>query len=77
MCKRYMASEGFFPNPRYTDLGLTVGNQVLDRAASGIEAGSLFQVYELIVYDYFVLKLSPEFELLDYQVISQTVGFRM
>jgi hypothetical protein len=27
---------------------------------------------ELIVYDYFVLKLSPQFELLDYQVISQT-----
>src|SRR6056297_1592845 len=65
------ASEGLRPNVRYTDLGLTVGNQVLDRA-SGIEAGSPVPGDELIVYDYFILKISPEFELLDYQVISQT-----
>ena len=65
------ASEGLRPNVRYTDLGLTVGNQVLDRA-SGIEAGSPVPGDELIVSDYFILKISPEFELLDYQVISQT-----
>src|SRR6056297_1859916 len=65
------ASEGLRPNVRYSDLGLTVGNQVLDRA-SGIEAGSPVPGDELIVYDYFILKISPEFELLDYQVISQT-----
>src|SRR6056297_198554 len=65
------ASEGLRPNVRYSDLGLTVGNQVLDRA-SGIEAGSPVPGDDLVVYDYFILKLSPQFELLDYQVISQT-----
>jgi len=65
------ASKWIRPYVYYTSRGLRVGNQVLDRA-SGIEAGSRVPGDDLVVYDYFILKLSPQFELLDYQVISQT-----
>jgi hypothetical protein len=67
------AFDGINSEPRYNDLGLTVGNQILNRA-SGIESGSPVPGGRegLPVYDYFILKLSPQFELLDYQVISQT-----
>lgn len=67
------ASEGSITFPRYTDLGLTVGSQELDRA-SGIEGGSLIPCTQGTAYDYYILKISPEFELLDYQVISQVTG---
>lgn len=59
--------------PIYTDLILQVGEQLLDRA-SGIEAGSPIPCKDRFVYDYYILKISPEFELLDYQVISQVTG---
>src|SRR6056297_1239934 len=69
-----LAEEGDFPNRVYTEGGLTVGNKQLDRAA-GIEAGS-FTSFTQTMVDVFILKISPEFELIDYQVISKGTIYR-